>query len=84
MDLKIVHSDYCPHCGELIKNIEKQDGTIDGVDSIEYVKLESKKGMDILKETKSDVIPIAVTEDNITCEIEYIGGEVKILCPTKK
>jgi len=82
MDLTIVHSDYCPHCKQLIEDLQKQDGKITGVDNINLINIDNDdSGIELLQKVEANDIPKAIKNDEIVCEIEYINGRIEVLCP---
>jgi glutaredoxin len=79
MKVKIVYSDDCPHCVELLNKLEKQNG-IPNME-IEFVEIDSEAGANIIKNNSIHSIPVIISENNISCKVEYFGDKVDIICP---
>lgn len=78
MDIKIIYSEYCDHCHELIHKLKEQGG-ISGLE-IEYVEISTPEGFALAQKHNLDTVPAAVSSNGL-CEITYIDGRVETVCP---
>ena len=79
MKVKIVYSDQCPHCIDLLNKLKAQEGIPDM--EIEYVELGSAEAAEIIKSNNINDIPAVVSETNVSCKVEYFNSKVEIICP---
>jgi hypothetical protein len=77
----IVYSKLCPHCQELIDKVVAQGNKEKGGKDVKLVNLDTKEGEELLKKHGFSEVPVAVSGSGITCEIQYVNGEVEVVCP---
>ncbi len=80
MEVQIIYSEECPHCQELIQQLEKQSG-IPGFD-IDLVELSTEEAQKLIEDKNIDQVPTVINANGVFCEISYIGDRVELVCPT--
>ncbi len=80
MKVNLIYSDDCPHCQDVLEALEAQGGIPDK--EITLVELATDLGIEHAQKFNLDVVPTAVTEDGIRCEIKFLdGNKIDVSCP---
>lgn len=80
----VVYSKLCPHCQELVDKVIAQNNVEKGGKDVKLVDLNTKEGEELLKEHSFQEVPAAVSPSGLTCEIQYVNGEVEVICPEEE
>lgn len=78
MKVQIITAEGCSHCTKLKKKIEEMGGDSD----IEFIDIYSEDGGKITDQFEIEVVPTAIREDGVRCEIQYDKDDNPlIICP---